>query len=567
MYNYSIYYFFFYSLSSLFICSLIKKKYDIDAYIHTFYDSNGSKGYNIFLSSLSRRSQGLESILLTTQYDDIYNDHDMESQSHYTYGFTMAIAFINLLDHVDYKSKDVLLLISPESFGHLGIESFIEDYFNTSPLKEQFSSQASTSINDSLAFEYASHRYSHIYASIHLDILRTNNDHFRDFAFQLEGNLPDLDLMNIAVTFSRYFGVHNIGLSPSIFLSKFPDLYHSVYNFLRSNGVSHERIVLCDQLFTFILNNALFVPSNAHFYPSKYRIQSMTVTTKTPQNIHLQQEVLSEKHQGQAHLFHMIRLFKILELTLRSIHYLAEPLHQSYYFYLLISPHHFIPIIHYMIVLGLLMSGTFLYTAFYLINSKVVSVTRGLLKYSYFIGFGVFMLLYPTFVESIRIIEHYSTFLQDIRIYLTQYPFEILASLYIAYIIILKRCKIVKSEQEKDMDYILRLLSIILLCIYIFTISFINFSLALITTILAIPFFNLFLLRRHFRVIQLLAMILSSPFVILYILSNVFEYNNANELYKKIYDMHQFYGSYLYIFMTLVYTPMNMLGIELALSQ
>lgn len=504
---------------------------------------------------------------MTSHYDDLYNDQEKaKGRNHDVYGFTMLISFINLLDHVDYKSKDVLLLIAPESYGHLGIKAFIDDYFNTSPIKEQFSPRSQASINESLIFDYASHRYSHIYASIHLDILRTNNDHIRDFAFQLEGNLPDLDLMNIAVSISRYFGIRAIGLSPSIFLSKFPDAFYTVYNFLRSYGVSHERIIQIDQLFTFILNNALSIPSNAHFYSSKYRIQSMTITTKTAQNIHLRQEILSNQHHGQVHLYHLIRLFKILELTLRSIHYLSEPLHQSYYFYLLVSPFRFIPIIHYMIVLGLLIAGTFLYTAFNLYMSKVSSIVRGLFKYSYFLGFGIFMFLYPTFVESIRTIEHFSPLLQDIRTYLNQYPFEILGTLYVIYLIYLKSCKIIKSDQEKDMDFILRLLSMIILCIYIFTISFINFSLALMTTILVIPFFSLFLLRRHHRIIQIFVMICSSPFVILYILSNVFEYGNVNELYKTLYDIHQSYGGYLYIFMTLVYTPMNMLGIELALN-
>lgn len=56
-------------------------------------------------------------------------------------------------------------------------------------------------------------------------------------------------------------------------------------------------------------------------------------------------------------------LARVIEGTVRSVNNLVERFHQSFYYYLLISPHQFISIGNYMLSLGLIILGYWAYVS------------------------------------------------------------------------------------------------------------------------------------------------------------------------------------------------------------
>jgi glycosylphosphatidylinositol transamidase len=105
-----------------------------------------------------------------------------------------------------------------------------------------------------------------------------------------------------------------------------------------------------DNLFTFMLNQAEGTPNGDHAYMSRYAINAVTLFNKrTP---------------GAREAVDLTTIGMTLEGTMRSLMNLNEPLHQSFYFYLLPSPYNYVSIGHYMISFGLLVGGLALHTVF-----------------------------------------------------------------------------------------------------------------------------------------------------------------------------------------------------------
>ena len=94
-----------------------------------------------------------------------------------------------------------------------------------------------------------------------------------------------------------------------------------------------------------VFKQASGMPSSLHGYFLNHRIEALTISgAKT--------KAASSKRQNPKK--NLLKATRIIESTLRSINNLQERFHQSFFFYLLPSSHHYISIAMYMPVFGLL---------------------------------------------------------------------------------------------------------------------------------------------------------------------------------------------------------------------
>jgi glycosylphosphatidylinositol transamidase len=98
-----------------------------------------------------------------------------------------------------------------------------------------------------------------------------------------------------------------------------------------------------ENLFTFMQNQAWGVPTGDHAYMSRYAINAVTLFNKRTN--------ASKDSVG------LDVIGRTVEGTMRSLMNLNEPLHQSFYFYLLPSPYNYVSIGIYMISFGLMVAG------------------------------------------------------------------------------------------------------------------------------------------------------------------------------------------------------------------
>jgi len=272
-------------------------------------NNNNNVGFNIYSVLRAPHSDGTESIILSGSFnssDSVYLKDDEIS----SVGLLMSIMRHLYQKGRNWLAKDIVLLISDT---HLqsdketsaeGIRAWIDDYHD------------STLLSENSYFP----RAGLIQAAINIDV---DKKYSPERIFILpegsNGQLPNLDLIN---TIGRLAKRESVSDKISLSLDD-PSLH-----FIPSN---------LKTLAKFMLNQASGVPTGNHGMFNSYHIDSVTVAiSNTPKSA--------------------LVVSRLLVGTIRSLNNLLERLHQSFYYYLLPSPFHYVSIGEYMISLGLIIS-------------------------------------------------------------------------------------------------------------------------------------------------------------------------------------------------------------------
>ncbi|KAK9477115.1 Gaa1-like protein [Lipomyces japonicus] len=213
-------------------------------------------------------------------------------------GVAVAVSLARYLTRWSIWSKDIILLIPSDPT--FGLSSWITDY--------HFSSMTSPS--------------GSIQAALVLDLPGTDGrfDELEIEYVGLNGQLPNLDLYNTVMTIAGHMSV-----KVSI---------HGTREHDAGSGTYQARAAT---LFKGIAEQALagfFIPAAGHAVFSGWRIDAVTLRGK----------ITSDNNDRGGGAYDQMLFGRITEASIRSINNLLEHLHQSFFFYLLLTTRRFVSI-------------------------------------------------------------------------------------------------------------------------------------------------------------------------------------------------------------------------------
>lgn len=495
------------------------------------FEKNGVKGYNIETTLKSTRGTGLDAIVLSAPFERL----DLTDGNKGTYGFTVIISLLKYLETTEWRSKDTILVLYPGAFESVGINSWVDDYHNNTLTPNTWS-------------RISTYKYINIIAAFcfDLDPLKAI-DEIALLSEGSYGNLPNFDLISMPIKIFSRESMSNIVMYRESHFDWIPEEYKS----LLPNHIYQSLVTLAN----YIWNMASGVPTGDHAYFSRYRIDSITLSTRTKNNRNL-----------RGHERSTIRFTRSVEGIIRSLNNLVQPLHSSYYFYLLMSPVALTSIKYYMISFGLIIGGSVLYVVNTLFHSSGISMIYSVVLAMFFILSGALVYTTPYISVFLSSVE-YLTKIDNIDIILDNYIYlsGALLSLSIFILYPLTRA-LLKGDTKHFIATHTTLKSVVLayFCIFLSAVSLMNISFALVVSIAVIPIYTIFYLRepknRLVSLINIVALVLVSPYALLYTYSIYFGVD-ANLVVRQVFEAYHQHGSLLYFFMTIIYLPMNLLAI------
>lgn len=167
-----------------------------------------------------------------------------------------------------------------------------------------------------------------------------------------DGQMPNLDLLNVIVEIARYEGVP-VQLHSTYFNSKPIQQNNQPYLLEWMNAMRN--------VLTMMLNQASGVPSGLHGLFLRYRIDALTLCgVQGPLSVRLG----------------VWQTAMVVESTFRSLNNLLERFHQSFFYYLLAQPYRYISIAMYYPPLGLIVAGMLLVVRMILMVSHCINTLR-----------------------------------------------------------------------------------------------------------------------------------------------------------------------------------------------
>ncbi|VDM97113.1 unnamed protein product, partial [Thelazia callipaeda] len=247
----------------------------------------------------------------------------------------------------------------------------------------------------------------------------------------VNGLLPNLDLINLMVRLADKYG-----LVPQVF----------------NHGNQNSWINLFQTTSKAVINQAFVEKEGLHSIFGAYGIQAVTLYFKNDV-------------EGHASLMDLIR---ICEGALRSLNNMLEKFHQSYFLYILTNVRNFLSVAYFMPALGLILFSMIILalrhwydiTEFYFPNSFVILHFIGLIQYCC--------------IKNVAISSTYSSYTVSLLLFFALVP---------QYCFIpLRQRELVSFKFLFYLDY----------CLVFGSISLLNFSLAYIISLIAIPLIVLF---------------------------------------------------------------------------
>lgn len=265
-------------------------------------------------------------------------------------GFSLAPALARYFARMSIWSKNIIMVFPRDS--HSVLRSWVEAYHTTLDV-------TAGSIEAAITIEYAS------------DI--DNFNHMEIFYEGLNGQLPNLDLINTATTVARNEGIR-IGIQDT-----------STGDLDKNNYWSRLRI-LSHGILRLAFSEANQKPYGCEAF-SGWQIQAMTLKAVGVGGPDITQ------------------FGRVVDSTFRSVNNLLEKFHQSFFFYLLLSPYHFVSI-------GTYLPSAVIVAAAYFVSS-LYSLASGVSTTDFIYNIKNILLLF-TCVESLSLSG--AIFLQNIAV-------------------------------------------------------------------------------------------------------------------------------------------------------
>ncbi|KAI1301930.1 Glycosylphosphatidylinositol anchor attachment 1 protein [Halotydeus destructor] len=267
-------------------------------------------GRNVYAILRAPRAPSTESLVLSTPFRDGNSAHGSTLP-----GVALMIALANYFSRKTYWAKDIVFLISDHEL--VGVQAWLN----------AFHDMEDSNILKSGDLEA---RTGPIQAAINLEIHSTMSSRLEIKIEGLNGQLPNLDLFNVAVELATRESV-----TPTF------------------HGESHPYVG--DQLETWkqyaittgsmMISQGITLPTGAHGLFQKFAIQALTL------------EAIERRSSGRDSSsvpVTLLQLGRVIEGVFRSLNNLLEKFNRSYWFYLLPSTRRYVSIGFYMIAFGLM---------------------------------------------------------------------------------------------------------------------------------------------------------------------------------------------------------------------
>lgn len=272
------------------------------------------------------RGDNTEAVVLVTPYITSTNEDNID-------GFAIAPALARYFGRMSIWSKNVIFVFPKD--GHASLRSWVEAYHTSLDL-------TAGSVEAAIVLEYPKDS--------------DNFDHMQLFYEGLNGQLPNLDLINTITTIARNENMH-VGiqgtpgeeLTRRDYWSRLRTLTRGILN-LAISGL-HKSSLGCEAF-------------------SGWQIQAVTIRAVGTGGPDITQ------------------FGRIADSTFRAVNNLLEKFHQSFFFYLLLSPTHFVSIGTY------LPSSVLLAVSFAL--SALCCLANGVTGSQYLIGMGSLLMTFTT---------------------------------------------------------------------------------------------------------------------------------------------------------------------------
>lgn len=235
-------------------------------------------------------------------------------------------------------AKDIIFLVTDQE--QLGMQAWLEAYYGSDTYNQ----------GDVLNCGTLDGRAGSIQAAINLELQSFDVDYIDVKIEGLNGQLPNLDLMNL---------VQRLALKEGIVSG------HKQRSTRRRSGTKSLMKENLLHMISMVLTQSTGVPNGNHGLFFRYGIQAVTLEAHKRE---------STNHQRTAEAANS--LLKLLEGISRSLNNLLERFHQSFFFYLLVASDRFISIGDYMPSIAL-MVGALLVKAFILwlsVNQKAALI-------------------------------------------------------------------------------------------------------------------------------------------------------------------------------------------------
>ncbi|CAG2112315.1 unnamed protein product, partial [Medioppia subpectinata] len=328
------------------------------------------EGKNIYAILRSGRTASTEALVLSAPYRTKLSPHSSTLP-----GIALMIALSKYFLRQTYWAKDIIFLIS--EYELIGMQSWLNAYHNID----------TTPVLDHGILES---RSGPIQAAINLEIHSSVSSHLDIKIEGLNGQLPNLDLFNVAVELCTRESVSAT--------------FHG-----RSQPIETDDFELWKEYATttasMMISQGIALPTGAHGLFQRFAIQAITL------------EASEVDPKRETHLrTSLLQMGRVIEGIFRSLNNLLERFNRSYYFYLLPSTRRYISIGYYMIPFGLLAAPLVLNALYlYLKSTEQSPESSGNLWNSIPTTFvchalGLLALLVPIFVEKYpNLVPEYET--------------------------------------------------------------------------------------------------------------------------------------------------------------
>lgn len=268
-------------------------------------------GQNVYAILRAPRASSTEALVLSVPYRPPVS---LEQKTDVSLALMLAAA--KYFRRQNYWAKDIIFLITQHE--QLGAMAWLEAY-------HQSDGGSGDGVLDSGNLEA---RAGSIQAAINLEIGSERVTHFNVRIEGLNGQLPNLDLVNLVNRLCAREGVHS--------------LFQGVEDHARPDSWKGY-VRSLETLTSMVLRQATGVPSGNHGLFHRFGIEALTIEGANHRS--------KRRRRPESDLYAMGR---VVEGVFRSLNNLLERFHQSFFFYLLPSSNRYVSIGMYMPMFGLL---------------------------------------------------------------------------------------------------------------------------------------------------------------------------------------------------------------------
>ncbi|KAK6983574.1 glycosylphosphatidylinositol anchor attachment 1 protein, partial [Biomphalaria glabrata] len=267
-------------------------------------------GENVYAILRARRAASTEALVLSVPLRPL-NDKDNTGTGG---GIALALGLAQEFKRKPYWSKDIIFLFT--EFDHLGAMAWLDSYHQT---------ESKFIVGNDLEA-----RSGPIIAALNLELPLNNVKYFNVKVEGLNGQLPNLDLVNLVVRLCRreraQVRLHNCLEDKSYIYSENGDSFDDYKKALTT-------------MLKMMWHQASGTPTGNHGWFQKFHIESVTL------------EGVVKK---RSYTIDINTTARIIEGVFRSLNNLLERFHQSFFFYLLPSTSRYVSIGMYMPFFGLM---------------------------------------------------------------------------------------------------------------------------------------------------------------------------------------------------------------------